>query len=110
MGQVMDDEIEIPIRLDDDVALKLAMFAHSIRRTMNEVVVDILATTAYGWELRRRGSRRGREGAYVGKWRGQHLRSTSMVFNWGGPRADVAWAVASQRAGAPQPVRKPRYG
>lgn len=106
----MDDEIEIQIRLEDDVALKLAMFAHSIKRTMNDVVVNILEGTAYGWELRRRRSRRGREGVYVGKWRGKHLRSTSMVFNFGQPWADVAWAVASQRAGAPQPVRKPRYG
>lgn len=54
-------------------------------------------------------SRNTREGRYIGVWRGRHLRTRRPIFIVGRPDADVAWALASQRAGRPLPVRRPRY-
>lgn len=92
-----DDAITVSIRLDDDVALKLAMFAHEARMTMNALVVDVLAVTAEAWELRRRGSRNGREGRYVGRWPGGHVRSASPWYQAGVLSAGLARAIVIER-------------
>lgn len=103
----MDDDINVSFRLEDAVALKLAMFAHEARITMNELLVQVLATTAEGWKLQLRptSSRNAREGNYTGAHRGRHLRTTRRAYYCGAPYADVAWALASQRAGQPLPAR-----
>lgn len=103
----MDDKIEIELRLPDELARNLAQFAHDVGQTMDELVENALT-----WALQRRGSRNGREGRYVGKFRGRHLRTTKLLFYGDGrivPDADVAWGEASRRAGEPLPVRRPRY-
>ena len=108
----MDDEIEIPIRLENDVALKLAMFAHDVRVTLNDLVVNILEDSAAGWALRRRrGSRRDREGVYVGKCAGKHYRAHNpatalleggqVFFSFPIPSATVAFNVYMARTYPP---------
>lgn len=62
----MDDDVEMMFRLEDEVARGLAQLAADAGITMNDLVNDILEITADQWELKRRGSRNGREGRYVG--------------------------------------------
>jgi predicted transcriptional regulator len=101
----MDDKIEIELRLPDELARNLAQFAVDVGQTMDELVENALA-----WALQRRDSRNAREGRYIGKFRGRHLRTAKQLRYWfGAPAADVAWSVASHRAGEPQPLRHPRY-
>jgi predicted transcriptional regulator len=106
----MDDKIEIELRLPDELARNLAQFAVDVGQTMDEIVERALALNVGAWEARRRGSRNGREGRYVGKHQGRHLRTSKMMRHWSSmPDADFAWGVASLRAGEPLPLRRPRY-
>lgn len=91
----MDDEINVSIRLDDDVALKLAMFAHDAGVTLNALLVAILEDDLVFRRLLP--SRNKQQGRYVGRWRGRHVRSTEP---WAGQvRLDsgIARAVRQQR-------------
>jgi hypothetical protein len=106
MGE--EDEAEVSIRLEKDVMLELAMFAHEVHATMNDLIVDILTISSEAWELRRRGSRNGREGHYVGKHRGRHLRGRDAFCFYYQPDSSVAWLLASKR-GRSLKARRPRY-
>lgn len=90
-----DDDIVVSIRLDDDVALKLAMFAHEARITMNELVVQIIAESVYAWRVT--SSRNRREGRYVGRFNGRSIRTTLPQFQIGRPDRGVARAVHLNR-------------
>lgn len=59
---------------------------------------------------RTRMSRNQREGRYVGQWLGRHLRTNRLQFIVGGPYGDLAWSLASKRAGEPLPYPKNRRG
>jgi predicted transcriptional regulator len=98
----MDDKIEIKLRLPDELARNLAQFAADVGQTMDELVENALV-----WMLRT--SRNAREGRYAGKHQGRHLRTRELRYWTGAPYADVAWGLASQRAGEPLPLRRPRY-
>lgn len=63
----VDDDINVPIRLDDDVLLKLAKIAHASDVTMNDLCLAIMSD----FIAQRRataGSRNRREGYYAGYW------------------------------------------
>lgn len=64
---------------------------------------EIMARALHTVSVMRLGStsRNQREGRYVGVWNGRHLRTRRPIFIVGRPDADVAWALASQRAGRP---------
>jgi hypothetical protein len=69
-----DDYKTVSIRLDDAVMLKLAMAAHETNVTLNDLTVAIMSDFIY----RRRFvmlSRNRREGKYVGKHGGNHVRT-----------------------------------
>jgi adenine deaminase len=103
-----DDDIEVPLRLDDDTIVKLAKVAHEARLTLNDAVLSILA-----WYLSERSrtprSRNQREGRYVGTARAGHLRSNSAFMYYGKPDSSVAWLLATQRNGKPLKAHRPGY-
>lgn len=94
---MVEDDVVVSVRLDEDVALKLGLFAHEAHATMNEFAVAVLAMAADGWAAARRGSRNGREGGYVGRANGRHVRSGSPCFYVGMPVAVLARALAHRR-------------
>lgn len=74
----MDEYIDVPLKLDNDVALELALFAHDTHRTMSDLVIDILKDSARNWGREHapvRQSRNAREGDYKGRHQGMNYRS-----------------------------------
>jgi hypothetical protein len=98
----------ISLRLDGDVMLTLAMVAHENNVTLNELTVAIMSDFIFRRHFVMP-SRNRREGKYVGKHRGRHLRSDARFhFYYGQPDSSVAWLAASRR-GLPLKARRPRY-
>jgi hypothetical protein len=87
--------IDVPFRVDDAVALKLAMLAHADGVTLNELMVAILTHMVSAHRVIR--SRNAREGHYVGRWRGSHVRSTETWASYGRRDGRTAMAVKKQR-------------
>lgn len=101
-------DIVVPLRLGDDVLLKLAKIAHEADVTMNTLVVTIMAMTLEDYRRARATSRNARQGRYVGVYRGRHLRSNTAFFYFGQPDNSVAWLLAADR-GMKLRARRPGY-
>lgn len=92
-----DDEVDVSLRLDDTTTLKLAMIAHEAGMTLNDAVVAIIALTVDDWRRQRPGSRNQREGTYVGRYNGLHIRSSDPHFQVGRLDRCIARAVRRHR-------------
>jgi hypothetical protein len=87
--------IDIPVRVDDSVALRLAMHAHEAGITLNDLMVALLDDMLKRPRVIR--SRNRREGHYAGKAGGRHLRTDNPRYSVGTPIAVLAWALAGHR-------------
>lgn len=67
--------IDVPVRVDDSVALRLAMHAHESGVTLNDLMVALVTDMVERSHAAAPRSRNAREGHYVGSWRGCHVRS-----------------------------------
>lgn len=113
MALITNDEL-VNLRLAWPSIARLAAharFVGTLDQAVEQIVAEGLAQLTWIHTMRQQhaASRNQREGRYVGVHRGRHLRTRQRLFVVGCVNADVAWALASQRAGEPLPLRRPRY-